>query len=245
MFNENNEREQMNTEIKELLELKNQYDEENKLLKALEKNPMTEGEFEDMLKRGRTDVEWATIQQRLSKIIDDLRKRELIVPDAPLSFEEFEKNNPNLVCIRTSTMQQMEMVEYDRFSRIFKETSYNVVTVLPPNRPDGFKVYQDMPRPDLIGQGETAVQHYQKKGNGFKLETSGGGFMCRPNLMLIDATGGNNISREDLDKFNKAKLVYQDARIRITKIFKNLGLEEVPLNQRQHMGGMVPMDAVS
>ena len=234
----------MKTATKELLEHKNQYDEENELIKALSEKPITEGQVHDMLTRGRSSLQSAEIEQRLRVVLDDLRARELIVPDAPLSFEEFEKNNPNIVCIRTSTMQQMEMTEYDRFSRVFKETPYSVANI-PSDRPDGFKVYEDMPRPDIVGQGGNAVQHYQKKGSGHRLETSGGGFMCKPNLMLVDTTGGNNISREDLDKFNKAKLVYQDARIRITRIFKKLGLEEVPLNQRQHMGGMVPLDSVA
>ena len=41
------------------------------------------------------------------------------------------------------------------------------------------------------------------------------------------------------------ELKNQDARTRITRVFKRLGLEEIPLNQRQHMGGMVPMDKVA
>ena len=236
----------MKTATKELLELKNQYDEENDLIKALSDKPITEGQLNDMLTRGRSALQSAEIEKRLRVVLEDLRSREMIVPDAPLSFEEFEKNNPNIVCIRTSTMQQMEMVEYDRLGRVFKETPYSVVNI-PSDRPDGFKVYEDMPRPDLVGQGGNAVQHYtmKKKGSSYQMDKSGGGFMCRPDLMLVDTTGGNNISREDLDKFNKAKLIYQDARTRITRVFKRLGLEEIPLNQRQHMGGMVPMDSVA
>ena len=85
----------MNTNTSELLQLKKQYDQENELLQELEKNPMSEGQLNDVLGRGRTALEFATIQKRLSPLLDELRERKLIVDDSPMSFEEFKKANPN------------------------------------------------------------------------------------------------------------------------------------------------------
>jgi len=80
----------MNTNISELLQLKKQYDDDNKLLQALEKNPMSEGQLNDILGRGRSSIEFATIQKRLSPLLDELREYELF-------SQSFKRSNEQMI----------------------------------------------------------------------------------------------------------------------------------------------------
>jgi len=222
----------MNTNISELLQLKKQYDDDNKLLQALEKNPMSEGQLNDILGRGRTSLEFATIQKRLSPLLDELRERKLIVEDSPMSFEEFKKANPNMISIHASTLQQMELREYELFSQSFKRSNEQMISGEDSRNWTGFKVYQDLPM-DVIGQGFKAVQPYMYVQNGRKY-TSGAGFTAKSPLMLINAQGTGRISAEDRQKFNEAEKIYDRSRKEIDSIFRDLALNTVPEKERQY-----------
>ena len=213
----------MNTNTSELLQLKKQYDEENELLQALEKNPISEGQLNDILGRGRSSVEYATLSKRLRPLLDELRERKLIVQDSPMSFEEFKKANPKMICIHASSLQQMELREYELFSGSFKRTYEQMVIGFDSRNWQGFKVYQDLPM-DVIGQGFKAVQHYIYSENGREYE-SGTGFTARRPLLLVDVKGTGRISAEDRQKFNEAKKIYSRARKEIDSIFKQLDLK--------------------
>jgi len=222
----------MNTNTSELLELKKQYDQENELLQELEKNPMSEGQLNDVLGRGRSELEYATIQKRLSPLLDELRERKLIVEDSPMSFEEFKKANPKMVSIHASTLQQMELREYEVFSEKFKRSNEQMITGFDSRNWIGFKVYQDLPM-DVIGQGFKSVQHYIYHENGRKY-VSGTGFTAGRLLMLVNVEGTGGISAEDRQKFNAAEKIYDRSRKEIGAIFKELALDTVPEKERQY-----------
>ena len=213
----------MNTNTSELLQLKKQYDEENELLQALEKNPISEGQLNDILGRGRSSVEYATLSKRLRPLLDELRERKLIVQDSPMSFGEFKKANPNMISIRASSLQQMELREYELFSGSFKRSNEQMVRGFDSRNWTGFKVYQDLPM-DVIGQGFKSVQPYIYSENGREYE-SGTGFMAKNPLILVDVKGTGRISAEDRQKFNEAKKIYDRSRKEIDSIFKQLDLK--------------------
>ena len=213
----------MNTNTSELLQLKKQYDEENELLQALEKNPISEGQLNDILGRGRSSVEYATLSKRLRPLLDELRERKLIVEDSPMSFKEFKKANPNMISIRASSLQQMELREYELFSKSFKRSNEQMIRGFDSRNWTGFKVYQDLPM-DVIGQGFKSVQHYIYSENGREYE-SGTGFMAKNPLILVDVKGTGRISAEDRQKFNEAKKIYDRSRKEIDSIFKQLDLK--------------------
>lgn len=222
----------MHTNTSELLQLKKQYEEENELLQALEKNPMSEGQLNDILGRGRSELEYANLEKRLRPLLDELRERKLIVEDRPMSFEEFKKANPKMVSIHASTLQQLELREYELFSERFKRSNESIVSGLDSRNWIGFKVYQDLPM-DVIGQGFKAVQPYMYVENGRKY-ISGAGFMAKNPLMLVNVEGNGRISAEDRQKFNEAEKIYDRSRKEIDSIFRELALDTVPEKERQY-----------
>jgi len=222
----------MHTSTSELLQLKKQYEEENELLQALEKNPMSEGQLNDILGRGRSELEYANLEKRLRPLLDELRERKLIVEDRPMSFEEFKKANPKMVSIHASTLQQLELREYELFSERFKRSNESIVSGFDSRNWIGFKVYQDLPM-DVIGQGFKAVQPYMYEENGRKY-ISGAGFMAKNPLMLVNVEGNGRISLEDRQKFNEAEKIYNRSRKEIDSIFRELALDTVPEKERQY-----------
>ena len=222
----------MHTSTSELLQLKKQYEEENELLQALEKNPMSEGQLNDILGRGRSELEYANLEKRLRPLLDELRERKLIVEDRPMSFEEFKKANPKMVSIHASTLQQLELREYELFSERFKRSNESIVSGFDSRNWIGFKVYQDLPM-DVIGQGFKAVQPYMYVENGRKY-ISGAGFMAKNPLMLVNVDGNGRISLEDRQKFNEAEKIYNRSRKEIDSIFRELALDTVPEKERQY-----------
>ena len=222
----------MHTNTSELLQLKKQYEEENELLQALEKNPMSEGQLNDILGRGRSELEYANLEKRLRPLLDELRERKLIVEDRPMSFEEFKKANPKMVSIHASTLQQLELREYELFSERFKRSNESIVSGFDSRNWIGFKVYQDLPM-DVIGQGFKAVQPYMYEENGRKY-ISGAGFMAKNPLMLVNVEGNGRISLEDRQKFNEAEKIYNRSRKEIDSIFRDLALDTVPEKERQY-----------
>ena len=222
----------MHTSTSELLQLKKQYEEENELLQALEKNPMSEGQLNDILGRGRSELEYANLEKRLRPLLDELRERKLIVEDRPMSFEEFKKANPKMVSIHASTLQQLELREYELFSERFKRSNESIVSGFDSRNWIGFKVYQDLPM-DVIGQGFKAVQPYMYEENGRKY-ISGAGFMAKNPLMLVNVEGNGRISLEDRQKFNEAEKIYNRSRKEIESIFRELALDTVPEKERQY-----------
>ena len=222
----------MHTNTSELLQLKKQYEEENELLQALEKNPMSEGQLNDILGRGRSELEYANLEKRLRPLLDELRERKLIVEDRPMSFEEFKKANPKMVSIHASTLQQLELREYELFSERFKRSNESIVSGFDSRNWIGFKVYQDLPM-DVIGQGFKAVQPYMYEENGRKY-ISGAGFMAKNPLMLVNVEGNGRISLEDRQKFNEAEKIYNRSRKEIDSIFRELALDTVPEKERQY-----------
>ena len=208
----------------EFLEHKHRFDSENELIKQLEKKPMTEGEVKEMLSRGYIDLGWAKLNKRFSPLVDDLRQRGLIVPDAPLTFEKFKSNNPGLLSIRHSTLLQMEMQEYSDFRNTFVPSGQSMLTSQDKRKYPDFKVYEDFPL-DMDGQHKNKVQHYSYNQNG-KHYVSGSGFMTA-NVIHMNPGDENRYVW-----FTNAKNVYDRSRKELTAIFKELGVNEVPASER-------------
>lgn len=216
----------------EFLKIKKQYDDETDLMQQLEKKPISEGQLTDMLNRGRTDVEASALEKRLRPMLDDLRKRDMIVQDAPTSFADFKKANPNLVCIKASTLQQMEAVEYQTFSALFKKAGTDIFYKMRNVNYDGFRVYQDLPI-ESPGQGFEKVRHYDYTKNKNEYFVSGRGFMIDNTLHRLNVPKGQiNLTMEDQQVFSSAQRLYMDARKEIADIFKDLELTIVPENKR-------------
>ena len=81
----------MDKTITEFLNLKDQYDAESELMRELEENPLTEGQVNDIMTRGFDEDDVYTNSNRFTGLVEELRKRGMIVNDNPLSFSEFKK----------------------------------------------------------------------------------------------------------------------------------------------------------
>ena len=208
----------MSTLTTEFIKRKRQYEDENDLIAELEKNPMSLGQVKEMLTRGYSDYETAQAERRFATLIDDLYKRGLVVPDSPKSYDQFKKENPGLICIKRSTMQQMDIVEYDRFQKAFVNTKVPLVgTSADQLKYKGYKVYDDIPL-DLVGQAGNVVRHYSYIENGKKF-TSGSGYLVRfEHLNLKDEPS-------KMKYFSEASRLYNKARNEIDDRFKKLGLK--------------------
>jgi len=204
----------------EFLERKQLYDAESQLLQELEKKPMTEGQIKDMLTRGYSELETAKMATRFEKLVIDLRARGLVVDDTPLSYSEFKKSNPGVICMRQSTFYQMQLDEYDRFKNALEPTNRSMLVSYQPTKQ--WKVYQDLPMDKQGQHGNDYVYHY-KYGN----KLTGNGWKVVPNL-LSSATGV-----DDRSKIGNAENLYQQARDEIASIFNDLEIPVTPKADRQ------------
>ena len=204
----------------EFLERKQLYDAESQLLQELEKKPMTEGQIKDMLTRGYSELETAKMATRFEKLVIDLRARGLVVDDTPLSYSEFKKSNPGVICMRQSTFYQMQLDEYDRFKNALEPTNRSMLVSHQP--PKQWKVYQDLPMDKQGQHGNDYVYHY-KYGN----KLTGNGWKVVTNL-LSSATGVDARS-----KIGNAENLYQQARNEIASIFNDLEIPITPKTDRQ------------
>ena len=208
------------TVMTEFLERKQLYDAESQLLQELEKKPMTEGQIKDMLTRGYSELETAKMATRFEKLVIDLRARGLVVDDTPLSYSEFKKSNPGVICMRQSTFYQMQLDEYDRFKNALEPTNRSMLVSYQPTKQ--WKVYQDLPMDKQGQHGNDYVYHY-KYGN----KLTGNGWKVVPNL-LSSATGV-----DDRSKIGNAENLYQQARDEIASIFNDLEIPVTPKADRQ------------
>ena len=208
------------TVMTEFLERKQLYDAESQLLQELDKKPMTEGQIKDMLTRGYSELETAKMATRFEKLVIDLRARGLVVDDTPLSYSEFKKSNPGVICMRQSTFYQMQLDEYDRFKNALEPTNRSMLMSYQPTKQ--WKVYQDLPMDKQGQHGNDYVYHY-KYGN----KLTGNGWKVVTNL-LASATGVDARS-----KIGNAENLYQQARNEIASIFKDLQIPITPKTDRQ------------
>ena len=136
-------------DISDLKNLKNSYENEKEFVKELEKKPMTRTEFINYTK-GYKDA------KSKMNLMNSLEKRGLLV-DKPLSWNEFQEQNPKRPKVKRSVMLQMNKDEF----RTLRDVTKNQ-----------FDVYNDIP------EGEIPV-HYKyhdvrgnqvKTGDGFQVE---------------------------------------------------------------------------
>ena len=111
---------EMKTVTTEFLNHKRQYDAENELIAKLELNPMSKGQVIEMLSRGYTEYEQAQNNNKFAELVQQLEDRGLIVPDSKKSFDQFVSENPGILCLHQSSLQQMDIEEYEKFSNVFK-----------------------------------------------------------------------------------------------------------------------------
>jgi len=208
------------TVMTEFLERKQLYDAESQLLQELDKKPMTEGQIKDMLTRGYSELETAKMSTRFEKLVIDLRARGLVVDDTPLSYSEFKKSNPGVICMRQSTFYQMQLDEYDRFKNALEPTNRSMLVSHQP--PKQWKVYQDLPMDKQGQHGNDYVYHY-KYGN----KLTGNGWKVVTNLI------SSPLNIDDRSKVGNAENLYQQARNEIASIFNDLEIPITPKTDRQ------------
>ena len=208
------------TVMTEFLERKQLYDAESQLLQELDKKPMTEGQIKDMLTRGYSELETAKMATRFEKLVIDLRARGLVVDDTPLSYSEFKKSNPGVICMRQSTFYQMQLDEYDRFKNALEPTNRSMLVSYQPTKQ--WKVYQDLPMDKQGQHGNDYVYHY-KYGN----KLTGNGWKVVTNLL------SSPLDIDDRSKVGNAENLYQQARNEIASIFKDLQIPITPKTDRQ------------
>jgi hypothetical protein len=208
---------EMKTVTTEFLNHKRQYDAENELIAKLEANPMSKGQVIEMLSRGYTEYEQAQNNNKFAELVQQLEDRGLIVPDSKKSFDQFVSENPGILCLHQSSLQQMDIEEYEKFSNVFK---YEYValhqTSKDQRRYKSYKIYNDMPL-DLVGQVGDWVRHYSYDKNGQTL-TSGKGYLVRTEFIDLKT------EPEKKKFFMEAERLYTKARNEIDDRFKRLNL---------------------
>lgn len=199
--------------VTDFLHRKLDYDDETFLMKELANKPMSEGQIKDMLTRGLTPDVASQNLKKFAPLLNDFREKGLIVADAPLSFKEFKEANPGVICMRKSTLHQMEMLEYSRFSKAV-EPNMNQHRIQ-------WKIYMDMPVMIDGQQDESHIHHY-------KLGNQVSGYGWRIKTLSLD----HKPTKEDKRKFLQAQKLYNDARSEISAIFDELGIDIIPLTSR-------------
>jgi len=209
----------MSNKITEFLSLKNQYDAESELMTELEKKPLSEGQVKDMMTRGFNDKDAAINLKRFNGLIDELRNRGLVVDDAPVSYSDFKKANPGVICLRQSTFYQMELEEFERFKNGVRGDSDDWFSN---SESRSWKLYDDMPI-EQEGQGDTEkVIHYKYNGTKYT------GYGWRTITRLLH----HPLTPEDQRKVVVANRLYEQARNEIDSIFKELGIDVMPNEDR-------------
>jgi len=196
------------TIVKEFLDLKKTQEAETELLEQLKKKPMTESQLTNILSAdtiGQESRNW----KKYKPLIAELRSKGMIVEDKELSFSEFKEANPNVMCIRGSTMQQMNTDEYKTIRNYFKS----------PSHPYGFdeRKYKSMKVYDDLPEESRKVKHYSYF-DGTETKQSGGGFMTKRTTITYPFLEG------DEQKFNDAKKLYEQSRKEVKSIFDDLGV---------------------
>lgn len=206
----------------EFLKLKSVYDSENELVSQLEKKPLTESQVDEILKRGYSQVDGAKHLKLLQPLLEKLRAKELIVPDKPQTFDEFKTENKDSLCIKASTLQQMETPEYKALTEYLQPKS--VWAELDERKYKHLAVYQNNPI-EAVGQGGKAVIHYTYD-KGDEYHHSGTGFMTSRERLRYP------LDKDSQAKYSQATKLYREGRREVSRIFKELGLDKVPEEKR-------------
>jgi hypothetical protein len=196
------------TIVKEFLDLKKTSEAETELLEHLEKKPLTESQLNNILSADSVEQQ-ARNRKKYGSLIGELRTKGMIVEDKKLSFGDFKKSNPGVMCIRSTTMQQMNANEYKSMREYFKS----------PSHPYGFdeRKYKEMKVYDDLPEESRKVKHYSYF-DGTETKKSGGGFMTKRNTLTYPFHDG------DERKFNDAKKLYEQSRKEVKSIFDDLGV---------------------
>ena len=189
--------------LTQIMEMRFQNQEEKDFLAELRKNPITETELREMMKSGGTNT------KHFFGLVTKLRKEGLIVPDVQQSFEEFEELNSSYICIKASTLAQMDREEF-REIRLGSD----------PDREPGFqsskskgghevRIYRD------IAEGSKVV-HYSYVENGVIVQT-GSGMNVRVQSLRNQQV--NDKLPIHLSKLvNEAKAYYKKARKEVDSV---------------------------
>ena len=189
--------------LSQLMEKRFQNREEQEFLAELKKDPITESELRQMMKDGSYN------NKHSFGLINKLRKQGLIVPDEKQTFEEFEQLNSSYICIKASTLAQMEREEF-REIRLGSDE----------NRKEGFqsssspggheiRIFRD------IDQGAKVI-HYSYAENGF-IEKTGSGMNVQIQSLRGQQVNGK-LPNHLVKLVREAKAYYQNARNEIEAI---------------------------
>ena len=174
-------------DLSDLKNLKNSYENEKEFVKELQKKPMTRTEFINYTK-GYKDA------KSKMHLMNSLEKKGLLV-DKPLSWNEFQEQNPKRPKVKRSVMLQMTKDEF----RTLRDVTKNQ-----------FDVFNDIP------EGEIPVhyKYYDQKGNQVK---TGDGFQVE--IRDLTRTKVDNTMAKEIE--SQAK-VYRKARQEVSIIMNKL-----------------------
>jgi len=176
----------------QFMEALENYKAHNKLMDELRKKPLTESDLSALIKINGGGAD-------LIPVINELRSRQMIVPDKVPNYEEFKKQNPDKVCIKASILQQMQDED---FRYIYHRSPISV--------------FQDIP-------AGHQVKHYRYKdpSGKFNKETGEG------RQITIEDWSNRKMTDDDWKEIKKQERVYKAARKEIEMI-KN-SVKDLPL----------------
>lgn len=176
----------------QLMEALENYKAHNKLMEELRKKPLTESDLSALIKLNGGSAD-------LIPVINELRSRQMIVPDPVPNFEEFKKQNPDKVCIKASIIQQMQDED---FRYIYHRSPITV--------------FQDIP-------AGHQVKHYRYMDQSGKFHKETG----KGRQITIEDWTKREMTDDDWKEIRKQERVYRAAQKEI-EMLKN-SVEHLPL----------------
>ena len=176
------------SQLKELADMRASYREEKAFLKKLKSDPITESEYESiMVNQGKGN------SHKFIKLMEELKAQGLIVPDAPMTFEQFKEDNEGRVAIKDVTMAHMTSAEFRQFRKAFP-----------------FAVFREM--------DGGKVKHFRYVDEKGRTRTTGKGM----NVQLTDWTAKRRYTDVEASMINKQIKVFTRERANVKELFEKL-----------------------
>lgn len=136
--------------LNDILKLKKEYEDDQRLVNELKKKPLTESEIRAIVGNGRDDLETAQTFKRLRTTIVELREQGLIVPDPKENYLEARSEHKNKLVLRASTIPQISVENWQTI-RASKIPLHVVEDLEPGETVRHFKYLNDFGEPQITG----------------------------------------------------------------------------------------------
>tara|TARA_Y100000294_G_scaffold171613_1_gene185306 strand:- start:609 stop:1193 length:585 start_codon:yes stop_codon:yes gene_type:complete len=190
------------SDVTKLAEMRAQNREEEAFLLELQNDPITESELGEMLKSSKGKA------SKMLPLINELKAEGLIVPDPPLTFDEFKVKNKGKVSLKDVTLAHMTSQEFRRFRKA-----------------TGFAVFREM------GAAGAKPVHYRYVDQSGRTRKTGSGF----NVKEVDWVLKKTYSDQEANDIQKQIKVFTRERANIRDLFKRIQLDnpgvELPLDK--------------